>query len=330
VLERTVEKNPELKQDPMVNAALAGDFTRLLAGKHHDGLLQIVAKTHAGMTTEEFQKGVKDWLAVARHQRYEKPYDQLTYLPMQELLAHLRSNGFKTFIVSGGGADFMRAWTERVYGIPPEQVVGSSSRTQYELRSDGPVLIKTMDYLFIDDKEGKPAGIHHNIGRRPIACFGNSDGDKAMMEYTTIDNPHPSFGMIVHHTDAEREYAYDEAPRSSGKLVEALADAPKRGWTVVDMKNDWKKVFCDFSVTAIDVLLEPDEVMQARSKKINARLRGVYPAGFPLDAKHRPHITLVQRFVRTADLDKVYQAVEEVFEKTDLSGMNLEAFKIHI
>ncbi|MCH5378305.1 MAG: haloacid dehalogenase-like hydrolase [Planctomycetes bacterium] len=329
-LRRTVEKNPELKQDPMVNAALAGDFAKLLAGKHHDGLLQIVAKTHAGMTTEEFRKGVEDWLAVARHARYKKPYDQLTYLPMQELLAYLRSNGFKTFIVSGGGADFMRAWTERVYGIPPEQVVGSSSRTQYELRSDGPVLIKTMEYLFIDDKEGKPAGIHHNIGRRPIACFGNSDGDKAMMEYTTIDNPHPSFGMIVHHTDAEREYAYDEAPRSSGKLVEALADAPKRGWTVVDMKNDWKKVFCDFSVTAIDILLEPDEVMQARSRIINARLRGVYPAGFPLDAKHRPHITLVQRFVRTADLDKVYQAVEEVFEKTDLSGMNLEAFKIHM
>jgi len=244
-LKKAVDEKPDLKQDPMVQAALAGDFAKLLAGKHHDGLLQIIAKTHSGMTTDEFWKGVEDWLAVARHPRFKRRYDQLTYLPMQEVLTYLRANGFKTYIVSGGGADFMRVWSERVYGIPPEQVVGSASRTQYELRPDGPVLIKTMDYLFVDDKEGKPVGIHYNIGRRPIACFGNSDGDKAMMEYTTIDNPHPSFGLIVHHTDAEREYAYDKAPKSSGKLVEALADAPKRGWTVVDMKRDWNKVFND-------------------------------------------------------------------------------------
>ncbi|KAA5537957.1 hypothetical protein FYK55_28010 [Roseiconus nitratireducens] len=326
-LKKATEERPELKQDPMVKAALAGDFAKLLAGKHHDGLLQIVAKTHSGMTTEAFEKEVEEWLAAAHHPRFDRRYDQLTYRPMQEVLAYLRANGFKTFIVSGGGADFMRVWSERVYGIPPEQVVGSSSRTRYELRSDGPVLIKTMDYLFVDDKEGKPVGIHHNIGRRPIACFGNSDGDKAMMEYTTIDNPHASFGMIIHHTDAEREYAYDKAPKSSGKLVEALEDAEQRGWTVVDMKRDWNQVFNDLSVTAIDVLLDPDDVMQTQSKQVNARLRAAYPAGFPLDAKHRPHITLVQRFVRTAELANVYRAVEKVFEDTDLSGMKLEAFK---
>ena len=242
-LKKDVAKKPELKQDPMVEAALKGDFGKLLAGERHDGLLRVIALTHGGMTTVQFQEQVEAWLSTARHPRYEKPYDQLTYQPMQEVLAYLRANGFKTFIVSGGGADFMRVWSERVYGIPPEQVVGSCARTKYELRSDGPVLIKTMDYLFVDDKEGKPVGIHQFIGRRPIACFGNSDGDKAMLEYTTINNPRSSFGLIVHHTDAEREYAYDANPKSSGKLVEALEDAPNRGWSVVDMQNDWKRVF---------------------------------------------------------------------------------------
>jgi phosphoglycolate phosphatase-like HAD superfamily hydrolase len=238
-----VADKPELKKDPMVDAALRGDFAKLLAGAHHDGLLRILAQTHAGMTTDEFQERVEEWLAKARHPRFERRYDQLTYQPMQEVLAYLRSHGFKTFIVSGGGADFMRVWSERVYGVPPEQVVGSSARTKYELRSSGPVLIKTLEYLFVDDKEGKPVGIHQSIGRRPIACFGNSDGDKAMLEYTTIDNPRTSFGLIVHHTDADREYAYDAHPKSTGKLVEALRDAPQRGWTVVDMRLDWKQVF---------------------------------------------------------------------------------------
>ena len=164
---------------------------------------------------------------------------------MQEVLTYLRANGFKTFIVSGGGADFMRVWSERVYGIPPEQVVGSTSRTKFELRDGKPVLVKTTDHLFVDDKESKPVGIHQFIGRCPIACFGNSDGDKAMMEYTTINNPHQSFGQMVHHTDAEREYSYDANPNSSGKLVKALKDATMRGWTVVDMKNDWQRVFDD-------------------------------------------------------------------------------------
>jgi phosphoglycolate phosphatase-like HAD superfamily hydrolase len=236
-------RKPELAKDPMVQAALAGDFARLLEGPHHDGLLQIVALTHAGMTTDEFRSKVESWLATAHHPRYKRPYHQLAYQPMQEVLSYLRANGFKTFIVSGGGADFMRIWSERVYSIPPEQVVGSSSRAKYELTPSGPVLIKTLDYLFVDDKHGKPVGIHQFIGRRPIAAFGNSDGDKAMLEYTTIGNPRPSLGVIIHHTDPEREYAYDAHPKSSGKLVEALQEAPRRRWTVVDMKADWNRVF---------------------------------------------------------------------------------------
>jgi phosphoglycolate phosphatase-like HAD superfamily hydrolase len=242
-LKRRAPNEPELAADPMVQAALAGNVAKLLEGPHHDGLLRIVALTHAGMTTEDFDARVKAWLGSAKHPRFGETYDQLTYQPMQEVLRYLRANGFKTFIVSGGGADFMRVWTERVYGIPPEQVVGSTGRTKFELRDSGPVLVKTLDYLFVDDKAGKPVGIWQFIGRRPIACFGNSDGDQAMLEYTTIKNPRPSFGLIVHHTDAEREFAYDANPKSSGKLVEALKEAPQRGWTVVDMKNDWKQVF---------------------------------------------------------------------------------------
>ena len=242
-LKRRVPTEPELAADPMVQAALAGDLAKLLEGGRYAGLLRVVALTHAGMTTDEFRVAVEDWLASAKHPKYGKPYDQLTFQPMQELLSYLRANGFKTFIVSRGGADFMRIWVERVYGIPPEQVVGSTSRTIFELRGSGPVLTKTMDYLFVDDKEGKPVGIHQFIGRRPIACFGNSDGDQAMLQYTTINNPRPSFGLIVHHTDGYREYAYDATPKSSGKLVEALKEAPQRGWSVVDMKNDWKRIF---------------------------------------------------------------------------------------
>jgi phosphoglycolate phosphatase-like HAD superfamily hydrolase len=241
-LKRRLPDEPTWKDDPLVQAALAGDLPPLLAD-HYKGLFHILALTGSGMTTVEFADRVRAWMASARHSRFDRPYDQLAYQPMLEVLAYLRTNGFKTYLVSGGGADFMRVFSERVYGVPPEQVVGSNARVVYELREDGPVLVKTMDDLFIDDKDAKPAAIHQFIGRRPIACFGNSDGDKAMLEYTTIDNPRPAFGLLVHHTDAEREYAYDAAPKSSGKLVAALEDAPQRGWIVVDMKNDWAEVF---------------------------------------------------------------------------------------
>jgi len=232
-----------LADNEMVQAALSGDFRKLLEGPRHDGLLQVIALTHTGMTTEQFRKAVEGWRVRAKHPRFSQQYTALTYQPMQEVLSLLRSNSFKTYIVSGGGADFMRVWSEEVYGIPPEQVIGSTARTKFELREDGPVLIKTLEHAFVDDKEGKPVGIHQFIGRRPIACFGNSDGDLAMLQYTTIGNPRASFGLIVHHTDSEREYAYDVSPQSSGKLVEALREAPQRRWTVVDMKRDWKVIF---------------------------------------------------------------------------------------
>ena len=241
-LKRRLPDEPAWKDDPMVQAALAGDLPTLLAD-HYKGLFHIIDLTGSGMTTEDFANRVRAWFATAKHPRFDRPYDQLAYQPMLEVLEFLRANGFTTCIASGGGADFMRVFAERVYGIPPEQVIGSNTRTVFELRDSGPVLVKTMKDLFIDDKSGKPVAIHQFLGRRPIACFGNSDGDKAMLEYTTINNPHPSFGLIVHHTDANREYAYDSSPKSSGKLVEALADAPKRGWIVVDMKADWKKIF---------------------------------------------------------------------------------------
>jgi phosphoglycolate phosphatase-like HAD superfamily hydrolase len=242
-LKRCIRTEPELASNPMVQAALAGELAKLLEGEHFDGLMQIMALTHAGMTTDEFRDAVEAWLTSAQHPRFGRPYDELTYQPMQELLRLLQENGFKNFIVSGGGADFMRVWVERVYGIPPEQVVGSTAQTKFELRHSGPVLTKTLDYLFINDKEGKPVGIHQFIGRRPTLCCGNSDGDLAMLQYTTINNPRPSFGLIVHHTDSEREYAYDANTKSTGKLIEALKEAPKRGWLVVDMKQDWNAIF---------------------------------------------------------------------------------------
>jgi phosphoglycolate phosphatase-like HAD superfamily hydrolase len=241
-LKRRLPEEPEWKDDPAVKAAQAGDLPALLAD-HYKGLFRLIELTGSGITTIEFADRVRSWLATAKHPRFQRPYDQLVYQPMLELLAYLRANGFKTFIVSGGGSDFMRIFSEHVYGIPPEQIVGSNTQVVYELRENGPVLVKTMNNLFIDDKAAKPAGIHQFIGRRPIACFGNSDGDKQMLEYTTIDNPRPSLGLIVHHTDADREYAYDSDPKSSGKLVTALADAPKRGWVVVDMKKDWTEIF---------------------------------------------------------------------------------------
>ncbi len=242
-LRRRLPGEPELAADPMVQAALAGDLATLLAGPHFEGLLRLVALTHAGMTVEEFQGCVEAWLASARHPRFQRPYGALTYQPMQELLRFLEAHGFRNVIVSGGGADFMRVWVERVYGIPPEQVVGSTARTTFALKDGIPVLTKTLDYLFVNDREGKPSGIHQFIGRRPILCCGNSDGDQAMLQYTTIANPLPSLGVLIHHTDAEREYAYDAVTKSTGKLVHALAEAPSRGWAVVDMKRDWNTVF---------------------------------------------------------------------------------------
>ncbi|MCR9295524.1 MAG: META domain-containing protein [bacterium] len=243
-IQRMLPESPEWQDDPAVKALLAGDVSTLKADHHH-GLLRIMALTHSGMTVEEFDTRVAEWLSTARHPRFDRPYTETVYQPMLELLAFLRDNGFQTWIVSGGGQDFMRVFAQDTYSIPPQQVVGSYGRLKYELKDGKPQLTKTLDTLFVDDREGKPVGIQQFIGRRPIACFGNSDGDQAMLEYTTIDNPNPSFGLIVHHTDAEREYAYDANPTSSGKLVTALEAASQNAWTIVDMQRDWKQVFTD-------------------------------------------------------------------------------------
>jgi len=241
-LHRRLPEEPSWKDDSAVQAALGGDLPALLAD-HYKGLFRIIELVGSGMTTEDFAARVRAWFSTARHPRFKRPYDQLAYQPMLEVLEFLRDNGFKTFIVSGGGADFLRIFTEKTYGIPPEQVVGSNTRAVFELKDSGPVLVKTMADLFIDDKSAKPVGIYQFIGRRPIVAFGNSDGDKQMLEYTTIANPHSSLGVIVHHTDAEREYAYDAKPKSTGQLVAALAEAADRGWIVVDMKKDWRRIF---------------------------------------------------------------------------------------
>lgn len=249
-LRERVAAEPALGADPLVRDLLAGDIATVMQGDRHQGLLHVIGLTHAGLTIEEFHRSVEEWLATAKHPRFGRAYDRLTYQPMQEVLALARAHGFKTWIVSGGGADFMRVWTERVYGIPPEQVVGSTARARFEMRPAGPVLVKTLEHLFVDDKGGKPVGIQQFIGRRPIACFGNSDGDLAMLHYTTVGNPRPALGVIIHHTDAEREYAYDARPSGTGRLVAALEEAPVRGWTVVDMRQDWVRVFPDVDEAA--------------------------------------------------------------------------------
>ncbi|KRE16822.1 haloacid dehalogenase [Bosea sp. Root381] len=233
-------QNPGWKTKQPFKAVLAGDM-KTLAASGEQGLTQLIAVTHAGMTSDEFAKIASEWLATARHPRFKRPYTELVYQPMLELLTYLRANGFKTYIASGGGVEFMRPWTERVYGIPPEQVLGSSIKTKFEMRDGRPTIFRLPQINFIDDKAGKPVGINQQIGRRPIAAFGNSDGDLEMLQWTTMSGG-PRFGLIVHHTDADREFAYDRQAHF-GKLDKALDAASANKWTVADIKRDWKKVF---------------------------------------------------------------------------------------
>jgi phosphoglycolate phosphatase-like HAD superfamily hydrolase len=234
-------QHPEWKETEPFKSFLSGD-TDALAALGEKALLVLVEAAHSGMTTDEFAKSVADWLAQARHPRFDRPYNELVYEPMLELLNYLRANGFKTFIVSGGGVEFMRVWAEKAYGIPPEQVVGSSGVTKFEIAADGkPVLMKLDKVEFVDDGPGKPVGINRFIGRRPIFAFGNSDGDLQMLQWTTGASG-ARFAGIVHHTDAAREYAYDR-PSKVGQLDKAWDEAKQRGWIVVDMKQDWKRVF---------------------------------------------------------------------------------------
>jgi phosphoglycolate phosphatase-like HAD superfamily hydrolase len=240
-VKRLASQHPEWKTTQPFKAVLEKDMPALGAAGEK-GLLEIIAATHTGITIEDFTKTVLDWIATAQHPRFKRPYTDLVYQPMVELLAYLRANGFKTFIVSGGGVEFMRPWTEKVYGIPPEQVVGSSGAVKFEMSPDGtPVLMKLPQIEFVDDGPGKPVGINRFIGRHPILAFGNSDGDLQMLEWTAAGSGARFMG-IVHHTDAEREYAYDRQSKI-GKLDKALDEGTARGWTIVDMKNDWKKVF---------------------------------------------------------------------------------------
>ena len=243
VLERVralADRHPEWKTAQPFQAALERDWGTL-GGLGEKGLLELVMATHGGMTTVEFAEVVNDWLATARHPQTQRRFTEMVFQPMLELLAYLRANGFKTFIVSGGGIEFVRTFSERVYGIPPEQVVGSSIVTKFEVRDGAPVLVRQPQLNFLDDREGKPVGINQHIGRRPIAAFGNSDGDFQMLEWVTGDTG-ARFGMVLHHDDDEREFAYDRHS-AAGRLDRALAEAPGRGWTVVSMKQDWNTVY---------------------------------------------------------------------------------------
>jgi phosphoglycolate phosphatase-like HAD superfamily hydrolase len=234
-------QHPEWKTKEPFASLLKGDIKAAFAGGER-AMLEIIVVTHAGMTTAEFEQIVKDWIATAKHPKFKRLYTECVYQPMVELLAYLRANGFKTFIVSGGGIEFMRPWTEKVYGIPPEQVVGSSIKTKYEWRDGKPVLMRLPEMNFIDDKTGKPVGINSHIGRRPIAAFGNSDGDQQMLEWTQAGSG-ARLMMLVHHDDAVREFAYG-AESKIGTFSDALmAEAKKNDWTVISMKNDWKVIF---------------------------------------------------------------------------------------
>lgn len=240
-IKRQVAEKPELKGKEPYRSVLARDL-KALAAEGNKGLLQVVVLTHSGMTTEAFEASVANWLATARHPTKQRRYDELVYQPQLELLAYLRANGFKTFIVSGGGVEFMRVFAEKAYGIPPEQVVGSSGAVKFRIGANGrPELVKERKVEFIDDGPGKPVGINRFIGRRPILAFGNSDGDLQMLQYTAGGHG-ARLALIVHHTDAEREWAYDRKSQI-GKLDKALDEAAAKGWTVIDMKQDWKTVF---------------------------------------------------------------------------------------
>jgi len=233
-------QHPEWKDKEPFASLLKGDVKTALAGGEK-AILEIVMATHAGNTTDEFSQTVTEWLARAKHPVTGRPYTEMVYQPMLELLAYLWANGFKTYIVSGGGIEFMRPWSEKVYGIPPEQIIGSSIKTKFEYRDGTPVLERLPEINFIDDKAGKPVGINQHIGRRPIAAFGNSDGDLQMLQWTTAGSG-LRFALLVHHTDADREWAYDRSS-SIGHLDKALDEAVEKGWTVVDMKRDWKTIF---------------------------------------------------------------------------------------
>ena len=333
-------QHPEWKDQEPYASLLKGDLQAALEGGDH-GLMELFVATHTGMTTDEFAQMVTEWIATARHPQTGKRFLDMTYQPMLEVLAYLRANGFKNFIVSGGGIEFMRPWAEKAYGIPPEQVIGSSMKTKFEFRDGKAVLVRLPALNFNDDKADKPVGINQHIGRRPVAAFGNSVGDQQMLEYAQGGSG-ARFGLLVLHDDAAREFAYGPARGlpdvKYGFFTSALEElAKKNGWTVVSMKDDWKQVFpvvkstvaskATSTVTAIDILLQPDAAMLRHSAADNASLLKAYPKGFALDSSHSPHITMLQCFVRASDLGKIYAAVGKVLSDANVKAMKLEATK---
>jgi len=267
-VKRLAPQHPEWRGDKFLAAALDGDMDVIKADLKA-GLIAILSVTHGGMTSTEFNKRVADWISQAKHPRFEKRYADLGYQPMLEVLEYLRANGFKTYIVSGGGVDFMRVWVEEVYGIPPQQVIGSQGAVEFQVKNGVAEIIKKPQLDFLDDKEGKPLGIHRQIGKRPIIAFGNSDGDKQMLEWSTLGHT-PGLGVIIHHTDAEREYAYDRHPTSSGKLDIALDEAAGNDWVLVDMAKDWKTVFADSKegdAVTLDAIIGPTWTLTAINGK---------------------------------------------------------------
>jgi phosphoserine phosphatase len=326
-------QHPEWKTQEPYASLLKGDAKGVMASGEK-GLMELIMATHTGMTTVEFEQIVNDWITTAKNPKTGKLFTEMTFQPMLEVLAYLRANGFKTYIVSGGGVEFMRAWSQQVYGIPPEQVVGSSIKTQFEMRDGKPVLMRLSQMNFNDNNGGKAVGINEHIGRRPIMAFGNSTGDKEMLQYTQGGSG-ARFELLVLHDDATRETAYGPARGLPNvplvHFTPELDDyAKQNGWTVVSVKNDWKTIYASQpAVTAIDILLEPDATMLKHAAANNQQLLSVYPKGFALDAAHTPHITLIQTFVRTADLEQVYAAVEKVFVFANVKAMKLEAFKYY-
>lgn len=233
-------RHPEWKLQPPFKGILEGD-TKAVAASGEHGVTELMAVTHAWMTAEAFEEIVSDWISTARHPRFDRPYDSLIYQPMVELMDYLRDNGFQTWIVSGGGADFMRPWADDAYGIPPQQIIGSQIAEDYQIIKGKPQFMRKPQVFFVDDGPGKPVGIHRHIGKRPVMAFGNSDGDYQMLEYTTSGDG-PSLAMIVHHTDGEREYAYDRDTHI-GRLDKAMTDAPAKGWHLIDMARDWSTIY---------------------------------------------------------------------------------------
>jgi phosphoglycolate phosphatase-like HAD superfamily hydrolase len=324
-------QHPEWNATEPFASLLRGDLNAALAGGDR-AILELLMATHAGMTDDEFEQIVKDWIATAKNPKTGKLFTDMTYQPMLEVLAYLRANGFKNFIVSGGGIEFMRPWAEQAYGIPPEQVVGSSIKTRFEWRDGKPALVRLPELNFNDDKGGKPVGINQHIGRRPLMAFGNSDGDQQTLEYTQGGGG-ARFELLVLHDDATREFAYGPARGlpdvKLGAFTPALDEhAQKDGWVVVSMRNDWRTIFPS-DVIAIDILLEPDAVMLQHAAADNARLLEAFPKGFALDETHTPHITMLQCFVRRADLARLYAAEDKVFAAANVNAMKLEAFRLY-